>query len=457
MAKRKCILPAIVALSFAAFAATSCSSSKKATQDDLTFASKIQPLVQEKCQTCHQSGGIAPFPLVTYEDVKSVGAIARDKVARREMPPWGPFADPDCVVSHGFEGDLSLTDEQIEMFGRWVDRGMSRGDVSRPAPPPSTAASPVVGLVDKTDTLETATQFVVEAGGPDELRCFPIDPGFTEDTWVGESIVVPGDPKVVHHALVYLDPRKEGITMAGADGSYPCFGGPELSGSSLLLAWSPGGTSTTYGEGAGLLVPKDAHLVLQVHYHPLATASSGRMSVELKKLPEKPPHVATFVLVGNAESADDRRARLLPGPNDPPDGPTFLIPSNAKDHTETMEFVMPFRQTRLSAVGAHMHWAGSAMKVEVLRKRPEPARECVLSTRYDFNWQRTYTYDAPLDQLPVLRSGDTLRITCTYDNTTDNRLIVRAMNEARRKSPAPIRLGGTSADEMCQAILVFVE
>jgi hypothetical protein len=152
--------------------------------------------------------------------------------------------------------------------------------------------------------------------------------------------------------------------------------------------------------------------------------------------------------------------KLLPGPDDPPSGPTFLIPANSKGHTEAMEFEIPMGPTRLSTVGAHMHWAGVAMQVELERKKPrssEPPNECLLSTKYDFNWQRTYTYDAPLEQVPLVRPGDKIRITCTYDNTMSNKNIARAMSELRRSSPMDIHLGGRSTDEMCQAILVFVQ
>ena len=46
-------------------------------------APAIEPLVQEKCQSCHRAGGIAPFPLVTYEDVNI-------EELRREDSPDAP-------------------------------------------------------------------------------------------------------------------------------------------------------------------------------------------------------------------------------------------------------------------------------------------------------------------------------------------------------------------------------
>lgn len=437
-----------------------CSSKDKpheAAPETLTYVSTIRPLVEDKCGSCHRAGGIAPFALSTFDEVKSVAVTAREKIERREMPPWGPFSDPSCVVSYAFKNDLSLTDEQIGLFGRWVDLGLPRGALDSDAPPdPHMEPSPM-GLVGKTDSIESGSGYLVAASAPDDLRCFPIDPGFTDDVWVTESMVVPGDPKVVHHALVYVDEAHEGMPQAGPDGSYRCFGGPELARNSLLLAWSPGGTSTVYGEGAALKIPKGAHLVTQVHFHPIATEASGKMTVELKRQPTPPAHVAMFTLVGNAASADDV-VRLLPGPNDPKKGPAFFIPPDVAGHTETMEFVMPTGNLRLTAIGAHMHWAGVAMSVEVERKQGRaPNAECLLSTKYDFNWQRTFAYDAPMASLPLLRGGDRLRIRCTYDNTMQNPRIARAMGELRRNAPMEIRLGGESTDEMCQAILVFVE
>ncbi len=464
MAGRCTIRKAAIALSSIVAGVAACSSSHSrdgsSTARDETFAGAIEPLVQEKCQTCHREGGIAPFSLVTYEQLQQIGPAAKDKVARREMPPWGAFDQPDCDVLRPFKDDLSLTQEQIDMFGRWVDRGMPRGDVSRHNPPKTTF--PPTGLPEKTGTIDVAADHVVGGGAEDEIRCFPVDPGFADEAWIAESIVVPADPKVVHHALVYLDPDHEGVKRAGSEKSYSCFGGPEVSTPTLLLAWSPGGAPTSYGENAAVRIPKGAHLVVQVHYHPLAQPTTGRMNVEVKALPQKPEHVAQFVLIGNAESGKDRVTKLLPGPDDPPSGPEFLIPSNAKDHVEAMEVIMPVSvaNARLTAVGAHMHWAGVGMKIEVQRRNTrddEPANECLLATKYDFAWQRTYSYDAPIDRAPPIRAGDKVRITCTYDNTPDNRYILRAMNEQRRSTPAEIRLGATSADEMCQAILVLVE
>jgi hypothetical protein len=466
MPNRNSILAAISAVAGVVVAAASCSSSSTsaplAAPEGLTFATDIEPLVREKCQPCHREGGIAPFSLVTYEQVKQTGALAKEKVTRREMPPWGATSDATCSVTRAFKDDLSLTPTQIDTFASWVDAGMPRGDLSKVRPVTRTVEP--AALKDKTSTHDLAASYTVEAMGTDELRCFPVDPGFEEDTWVAESLVVPADPRVVHHALVYVDEDREGVAKAGGSDSYPCFGDPGLKKRSLLLAWSPAGSSTTYGEDAAVRIPKGAHLVMQAHYHPIATATTGRMRLELKSLPQKPAHVASFVLLGDAVIGKDDLVKLLPGPDDPPgQPPVFLIPPNAKDHVEALELVMPrsVQKTRIAAVGPHMHWAGVKLRLEIERASAtaaEPGAECLLGVpKYDFTWQRTYVYGEPFHRLPVLRGGDKLRVTCTYDNTGENPHIARLMQEQRRTQPAPIRLGGTSNDEMCQAILVLVE
>jgi hypothetical protein len=451
----------VLAVLLVAIGVLACGSSKE--DDEITFSKTIEPLVQEKCQRCHREGGLAPFALVSYAEVKRMAGIAKDKIVSREMPPWGAFDDAACDVKRDFRDDLSLTQEQIDLFTKWVEQGMKEGDPAQRPPPRS---FPPDGLLDKTHTFEMATPYEVIGGGPDDIRCFPIDPGFTEDTWIGASNVVPGDPRVVHHVIVYVDPNGEGAAKAGTAGNYPCFGGPDVSDPSLLLAWAPGVPPTTYGDEAGIKVEKGSKLIAQVHYHPTATTVTDKTTFELKKLSYKPGYVAQVVLVGNASDDAGEFFKLMPGPNDRGKA-EFHIPANAKNHTETMELVLPkkvgdFEIPPLSiyAVGAHMHWAGVDMKIEIERQQPtaeQPAKECLLGTpKYDFNWQRGYAYQGTFDQLPLVTPGDKIRFTCTYDNTTANRYVRKAMSESRLSSPVDIGLGETTLDEMCLGVLVTV-
>jgi len=437
-----------------------------------TFASDIEAMVQNKCQSCHRDDGIAPFPLVTYEDVRSMGNLAKRKIEAREMPPWGAFNDESCQVQHKFKDDLSLSPDQIETFGTWVTNGMPLGDPAA-RPLARTDFAPTT-LVDATDTYEIPTPHTVRPG-KDDIRCFPIDPKLTADAWVGATNVIAGDPRVVHHVIVFLDPNRDAPKLAGPDGSYECFGGPGTGGSpSILVAWAPGVPPTNFGEEAGLKIPKTAGLVMQVHYHPTNTAVDDRSKFELKRLSAPPKNVAQVILAGNAKDAAGSSTRglvkLLAGPDDPASGPAFAIPADAEAHKESMILTMPetvkvgdasfpIPQLRIAAMGAHMHWAGVDMKIDIERKDPAAngANECLLSTpKYDFNWQRGYSYDETYANLPTLNGGDKVHFTCTYNNTMQNRHVAKAMSESTppQSKTLPIVLGETTGEEMCLGVMV---
>ena len=58
----------------------------------MTFTKDVAPILQQKCQVCHQPNSIAPMSLITYEDarkfadaIKDAGRRARDAaVAHRQ-------------------------------------------------------------------------------------------------------------------------------------------------------------------------------------------------------------------------------------------------------------------------------------------------------------------------------------------------------------------------------------
>ncbi|MGZ3422357.1 MAG: hypothetical protein ACXVEE_31095 [Polyangiales bacterium] len=413
-----------------------------------TFHEVVEPILQKNCQTCHHDGGIAPFSLVTYAEAKKNAALMAEQAKNRTMPPWGQAETAECKPRIPIYHDLSLAQADIDAIVNWSAAGAPEGD---PAKAPPAKTFPKNGLASPTDTLGITSYPV--APGNDDFRCFVLDPKLTEDVYLDATNVLPGNSKVVHHALLYVDSKRESLTKVDASNSYACFGGPGLSKPELALAWAPGVPPTEYPAGVGLKIAKDSLLVLQVHYHPTVDTQMDTTKIELRRATAAPSWAANIVLVGNARSAPT----LLPGPNDPPSGPDFVIPANVKDHTESMEFTAPAAtpEVKIAGVGAHMHWLGKDLKVDIERASPpegQPASECLLQTpRYDFNWQRGYAFDAPIASLPTLKGGDKLKIRCTYDNTTSNPYVLKALEEKHLTSPVDVRLGEETLDEMCLA------
>src|SRR5579864_8232333 len=79
-----------------------------------TFSKDVAPIIFNKCASCHRPGEVAPMTLLSYEDVRPWAKVIRNKVASREMPPWG--ADPDHSLK--MRNDRSLSKAQIDKIGR---------------------------------------------------------------------------------------------------------------------------------------------------------------------------------------------------------------------------------------------------------------------------------------------------------------------------------------------------
>src|SRR5579871_3961485 len=75
-----------------------------------TFTKDITPIFQRSCQNCHRDGSIAPMALLTYKDARPWARSIKEKVARRQMPPW--HIDRNVGINR-FKDDPSLTDAEI--------------------------------------------------------------------------------------------------------------------------------------------------------------------------------------------------------------------------------------------------------------------------------------------------------------------------------------------------------
>jgi len=106
-------------------------------------------------------------------------------------------------------------------------------------------------------------------------------------------------------------------------------------------------------------------------------------------------------------------------------------------------------------VGTHMHYVGTDMRIGIKHAVPgnEPAEECLLETpRWDFDWQRGYRYDIPIDQAPTATAGDQLTLRCAYDNSTQNPHVQTALVQQGLTAPRDVALGEATLDEMCLGI-----
>src|SRR5262249_25504854 len=151
--------------------------------------------VATQCAQCHQDGGIAPFPLITYADVQAHATEIAAATSARLMPPSNIDASGECRT---FKDSRWLTDEQIKTIKDWADDGAPEGD---PLPPPPLPQTP--SLDDANVFVEMPEEYkpAGDAEHPnDDYRCFLID-GPEADGFVTGFEIIPGEPQEVHHMI----------------------------------------------------------------------------------------------------------------------------------------------------------------------------------------------------------------------------------------------------------------
>lgn len=416
-----------------------------------TWYGGIQPLLVEHCSGCHTEGGAGPFPLDVYDSASEEAGRALIAVEADIMPPWGARDTDECTPTRPWLHDLRLSDADKALLREWVDAGTPLGDPATALPLPVVES---IDLEDATLTRPFGQAFTVPNQVGDVFECFVLDPGVTQDAWITAAQVNADNRKIAHHALVFLDNAGESEALA-TNGHFPCFSNPDIE-VSLIAAWAPGAVPMTLPEDVGMPIKAGARIVVQMHYHPYTTEQIDRSSVSLRIATTRPTYEAVLALLGNFDNFDSQaKTGLLPGMNDP-GPPEFLIPPNVKDHVETMIYrhELPIAAP-IFTVGAHMHYVGTDMKIErTFAETSADDRECLLQTpKWDFNWQRTYRYDAPIDDLPTIRPGDEIMLRCTYDNTMGNPAVKDALAERGLEGPVPVRLGEQTLDEMCLGVL----
>src|SRR5260370_42342549 len=121
----------------------------------VTFNKDIASIFQKSCQNCHHPGTSAPMPLMTYNDARPWARAIRDRVLRREMPPWRL---DKTVGIRQYKNDISLSDDQIATIVKWVDGGAPQGSPAE-LPKPLDFGNEHTWFIGQPDMLVTTDDF----------------------------------------------------------------------------------------------------------------------------------------------------------------------------------------------------------------------------------------------------------------------------------------------------------
>ena len=388
-------------LALLALMATGCDGKDSSEAEIPTYTRDVAPIIDSRCAGCHVEGGIAPFPLTSYEEVSLYADWVADAVVDRRMPP-GQAAE-GC---NEYVADPSLSDEEIATIADWAEGGAQQGEASD-AVETEVARDP--NELDRVDLRLTMPEPYTPDPLEDDYRCFILDWPETEDMYVTGFGTEPGTPEIVHHVIVYLagpDVVDSAVALDEAEEGpgYTCFGGPggeRGQRASWLGAWVPGQLGRNMAEGTGIRVEAGSKLIMQVHYHPSEDGVTADQSTILLRVDETvttPSAMFPF--------ADP----TWPLSQDMP------IPANTEGVIHSYSMTWP-SDTWIYDSGVHMHTRGRSASHTITHT--DGSETCLADVEdWDFNWQMSYRLAEPVR----LEAGATLNLTCVFDNTGDEEL-----------------------------------
>src|SRR4029077_5780184 len=103
-----------------------CTATGLAQDQTVTFNEHIAPIIYNNCSKCHHAGEVAPFSLMSYNDVATHGRDITIQTQSRFMPPWKP--EPGWTA---YRDERRLTPAQIALIQQWVANGMPQGDAAK--------------------------------------------------------------------------------------------------------------------------------------------------------------------------------------------------------------------------------------------------------------------------------------------------------------------------------------
>ena len=376
---------------------------------DITYHNRISRLLQDNCLECHRTGGVAPFSMATYEDVKSHAGMIRKQVDRGAMPPWFAATTPDEELSH-WANDRSLAAPDKADLLAWL---ASEKPLGNPADAPLARTFPTGWQIGQPDlVLQLPRPVPVNATGVMPYQTLIAETTLTEDQWVQAYEVQPTAREVVHHVIIRI--HEHGTKATGGSA-----GNAAGEREGFFAAYVPGNSHATFPPGLAKKLPAGATVSFQIHYTPNGKATTDQLKLGLVFAKEPPRHVIHVTGLVNA---------------------LFTIPPGATSHEVTSDIRLPFDATLLSFM-PHLHVRGKAARYEATL--PDGTKKLLLDVpRYDFNWQLHYQFAEPV----TLPRGTTLTFTAWFDNS--------ANNPANPDPTKAVRWGPQTYDEM---MLGYVE
>ncbi|MSO50402.1 MAG: hypothetical protein EXQ49_10975 [Acidobacteria bacterium] len=364
----------------------------------ITFTRDVAPVLQQKCQVCHQPDSIGPMPLITYENARDFAHEIKDKVSQRLMPPW--HIDRAIGIKD-FKNDRSLSAEQIATIVGWVDAGTPMGD-PKDMPPPAVFPDPTGWQLAKQfgapDLVVKSVPYTLAAHTQDKWFRPVTETDLTEERWVRAIEIKPTTRearRVVHHVLASLEQAEVGGVTGLAHDAHDV-----QSTAGLFMEWAVGKTGQIFPADAGKLMLPGSRIRWEIHMFAIGKEvkdSQVELGIYFYPKGTVPPHRTVLRMF------DVSRGTQL----DIPPGQISM----------SQNFYVLQASARMENFQPHMHMRGKSMSVEAVY--PDGRKEVLSAVnKFQWNWHVNYVYANSV--APLLPKGTVLVFTSWHDNTAAN-------------------------------------
>ena len=361
-----------------------------ATGQAVTFANRIAPLLRARCGACHHPGGVAPFSVLTYTEVRPWARAIRNAARTRSMPPW----KPEPGYGGPFVGEQRLSDAEIELIAAWVEAGAPEGDPGDLTRWPAESSGWRLGEPDLV--IEMPAPYTLQAEGTDVLRKFAIPVPISARRYVRGVEFQPGNPKVVHHANMKIDPTPASRQLDAEDPEPGYDGVTPFSARfpfGFFLGWTPGQVRPLAAEGMAWTLDPGSDLLLEMHLTPSGEPERVQSRIGFFFTAEPPTRIPFTIRLGKQD---------------------IDIPPGVADYRTADRYVLPV-DVDVYGVQPHAHYLATEVRGYATLS-DGTRRPLIAIDDWDFHWQDSYRYAEPF---PLPR-GTELAMEFNYDNSAEN-------------------------------------
>ncbi|RMG87193.1 MAG: hypothetical protein D6714_02835, partial [Bacteroidetes bacterium] len=238
----------------------------------------------------------------------------------------------------------------------------------------------------------------------DQYRVFVIPTHLTEDRYVQAIEFVPGNPKIVRHCAISIDTSDRVAPLDAWDPQYGYFSFGTVGfvpTESRWYTWRPTQSATEFAAGEGLFLPRNARLLVHIHYGPTGIPQKDSSQIRVKFAPRQPDRLRFTAPLIHPYNLSN---------------PPFFVPAGARPQFHAT-FTVPF-DLDVYGLFPHAHFLGRKWEIFAVEPEGRQARELLKISDWDFHWKQFFEFEHPVR----LRQGTRVHVLTAYDNTPENLL-----------------------------------